>query len=144
MKEGAYKFRERNDVPDALVPLEVRKGRHGEPYATRTVLRWTLNGPLKCNNSDEPVVCNFIRANLAADSGLDAQVEHFWKLHVGQTLAGSVTEMSQDDKRVLEIQNKSIKLKNSHYEMGISFKKTPPDLPDNKIMAKKRLKNLGR
>ncbi|KAJ8050539.1 hypothetical protein HOLleu_03781 [Holothuria leucospilota] len=48
------------DVPDALVPLNVRNGRHGEPYATRTVLGWTLNGPLRGDNPDESVVCNFI------------------------------------------------------------------------------------
>ncbi|KAJ8032713.1 hypothetical protein HOLleu_26324 [Holothuria leucospilota] len=102
------------DVPDALVPLEVRNGRHGEPYDTRTVLGWTLNGPLRGDNSDESVVCNFIQANQAADAGLETQVEHFWKLDVGQTLAGSITEMSQDDKRTI------------------------------KIMAEKRLQNLGR
>ncbi|KAJ8031268.1 hypothetical protein HOLleu_27946 [Holothuria leucospilota] len=132
------------DVPDALVPLEVRNGRYGKPYATRTVLGWTLNGPLRGDNSDEPVVCNFIQANQAADADLEAQVEHFYKLDVGETLAKSVIEMSQDDKRVLEIWDDFIKLKSSHYEMDIPFKKTPPDLPDNKMMTEKRLQNLRR
>jgi hypothetical protein len=35
------------DVPQALVPLEVRKGGKREPYAVRTALGWTTNGPLE-------------------------------------------------------------------------------------------------
>jgi hypothetical protein len=34
------------DVPDALVPLDVRRGPKGSPYATKTLLGWSLNGPL--------------------------------------------------------------------------------------------------
>ena len=34
------------DCPEALLPREIRKGGKGEPYATRTLLGWTLNGPL--------------------------------------------------------------------------------------------------
>ena len=34
------------DVPEALWPLELRKGEEGQPYATRTRLGWSLNGPL--------------------------------------------------------------------------------------------------
>ncbi|XP_063962679.1 uncharacterized protein LOC135155967 [Lytechinus pictus] len=34
------------DMPEALMPLEVRTGAPGEVYAIRTALGWTLNGPL--------------------------------------------------------------------------------------------------
>ena len=34
------------DNPEALVPTDFRKGAAGEPYATKTVFGWTLNGPL--------------------------------------------------------------------------------------------------
>ena len=32
-------------VPEALWPLELRKGKEGQPYATRTRFGWMLNGP---------------------------------------------------------------------------------------------------
>ena len=132
------------DVPSALVPLEIRKGREDEPYATRTVLGWTLNGPMKTASSDDHTVCNFIQANNGPDAGLEAQVEQFWKLDVGQTLAGSLPQMSQEDKKVLEVWNNSLTLTDQHYEMDIPFKSTPPDLPDNKAMAERRLQSLGK
>ena len=34
------------DCPDAVMPLDIVKGKRGEPYAVRTRLGWTLNGPL--------------------------------------------------------------------------------------------------
>ncbi len=34
------------DHAEVLIPLEVRKGRPGEPFAVRTVLGWALNGPV--------------------------------------------------------------------------------------------------
>ena len=38
------------DTPAALMPLEVRHSEIGGPYATRTILGWTLNGLLGRNN----------------------------------------------------------------------------------------------
>ena len=35
------------DVPEALWPLELRKGKEGQPYATRARLGWSLNGPVE-------------------------------------------------------------------------------------------------
>ena len=32
------------DCSEALIPLEVRKGKKGEPFATRTMLGWSMNG----------------------------------------------------------------------------------------------------
>jgi hypothetical protein len=34
------------NAPELLQPYEIRHGRQGEPYATRTLLGWTINGPL--------------------------------------------------------------------------------------------------
>ena len=34
------------DCPDALVPLTTVPGGRGEPYAIRTCLGWTINGPV--------------------------------------------------------------------------------------------------
>ena len=34
------------DQPEVMVPLEVKRGKMGEPYAVKTVLGWAINGPL--------------------------------------------------------------------------------------------------
>ena len=38
------------DVPEALWPLELRKGEEGQPYATRTRLGWSLMVPWILNS----------------------------------------------------------------------------------------------
>ena len=134
------------DHPRALMPLEVRRGSDGEPYAVRTVLGWTINGPMaqeETDLADISTVCNFIKTESKADIHLDAQVEKFWKLDAVPD-CGPVK--SVDDKKVIQEWNENIKLKNGHYELTIPFKarSTSLDLPDNRVMAEKRLYSLGR
>ena len=50
------------DVPEALVPIDVRRGKPGEPYATKTLLDWALNGPIGIWNNHKAVV-TFVRAS---------------------------------------------------------------------------------
>ena len=72
------------DVPEALWPLELRKGEEGQPYATRTLLGWSLNGPLNSEHLiEESALSNLVRA----DESLNAQVEQFWKIETSEALA---------------------------------------------------------
>ena len=83
------------DVPEALWPLELQKGKEGQPYATRTRLGWSLNGPLESDSlAGESAFCNLARA----DERLDVQVEQFWKLETSEALANSLPQFSVDDK----------------------------------------------
>jgi hypothetical protein len=42
-----------NDAPEALCPLEVKRGGKGQPYAVRSLLGWAVEGPL--GKKREPV-----------------------------------------------------------------------------------------
>ena len=64
------------DVPEALWPLELPKGEEGQPYATRTRLGWSLNGPL---DSEHLIEESALSSLARGDESLDAQVEQFWK-----------------------------------------------------------------
>ena len=51
------------NVPRAMEPLEVIRSEHNGPYAIRTVLGWTVNGPLtgsggEANYCDQPINVN--------------------------------------------------------------------------------------
>ena len=61
------------DHPEILRPLEIRRGGDQEPYAIRTTLGWTINGPIgSCN------VASCISAFIdATDVALDKQVGRF-------------------------------------------------------------------
>ena len=88
------------DVPEALWPLELRKGEEGQPYATRTLSGWSLNGPLDSEHLiEESALSNLVRA----DESLNAQVEQFWKIETSEALANSLPQFSVDDKRAVDI-----------------------------------------
>ena len=45
-EHGAVALLIGQDNPDTLIPIDIRKGRQGVPYALKTLLGWTHNGPL--------------------------------------------------------------------------------------------------
>jgi hypothetical protein len=110
------------DVPEALLPLEVIEGDEGEPYAVRTLLGWTLNGPLSEQSSEIGGIANFVQADVASDIRLETQVEKCWKLDTEPVLAGSVPQMSQEDRQVIELWDNTVGLDEGHYVMDIPFK----------------------
>ncbi|XP_064635262.1 uncharacterized protein LOC135492633 [Lineus longissimus] len=125
------------DVPEALIPLEVKRGEIGAPYAIRTALGWTLNGPIDSHNQ-----CHMVNVTTTvSDLGLQKQVEKLWKL---ENVGGDDQGMSVNDRKVISLWDKSIQHKDGHYVLPIPFKATDPSLPDNLIMAKRRLEHLGR
>ena len=65
-------------------------------------------------------------------------------MDVGGTQASDTPAMSGDDKQVMKIWNESITKVDGHYKLAVPFKTDPPDLPDNKLMAERRLQSLGR
>jgi hypothetical protein len=128
------------DNPQVLTPLEVRRGRDMEPYAVRCCLGWLINGPMGKTSHPDPALCNFV--NAAPQDELLKQVEQFWKIDTAPMLSSCATELSRDDRRVLNIWESSIVLEDGHYKMDIPFDKEPPELPNNICMAERRLQHL--
>ena len=126
------------DHPDILRPLEIRRGGDQEPYAIRTILGWTINGPVgPCN------AASFISAFIdATDVALDKQVGRFWE--IDHDVTHKEIEMSIEDKEVAELWERKACLNDDHYVLPIPFKFTPPELPDNRHVAERRLSCLGR
>ncbi|XP_031548597.1 uncharacterized protein LOC116286276 [Actinia tenebrosa] len=135
-----------SDVPEALCPLEVRSGKKGEPFALRTLLGWTVTGPLRkgsrqrasmnyihvdqsigCNES-EPVLTNihddFVRMYNSEFSECTAEVREC---------------LSVEDQRAKKIMDKTVEFVNGHYQIGLPWKYERPQLSDNKSMAETRL-----
>nr|XP_054755549.1 uncharacterized protein LOC129261514 [Lytechinus pictus] len=130
------------DVPEASRPLEVRSGAPDEVYAVRTILGWTLNGPLRdCGNDDKPVhTTSFI----SSDDELESQLKLLWSLDSTAMLHDQSRGLSVNDKKALAVWNNTVKLKNGHYELSIPFRDDPAVLPDNYQVALGRLESLSR
>ena len=125
------------DLPEALIPLEVRTGGTGEPYATRTKLGWTLNGPVS-RHPNQQVAALFTKT----DADLQQQVVKFWELD--KPPGTDENSLSISDRKVLSIWEDSITKDGSHYMMDIPFKQRPPPLSNNYTMAERRLQSLGK
>ena len=126
------------DHAEVLMPLEVRCGPvHGQPYATRSMFGWSLNGPFPGPHSQQSVTANFV--NLER---LDQQVENLWKLEA-HDVDDNVC-LSQEDQFVLALWNREVRHVDGHYELPVPWKNGRPDFPCNKYMASVRLDSLLR
>ena len=128
------------DNPDILLPREVRNGNRGEPYATRYLLGWTINGPLglEYDKCQRHVTSNFV----TMDDTLQKQVETFWKVDDWEAILDEKPSMSNEDSQPIDIWEKSIQKKADHYVLDIPFRSQPPDLPVNRDIAETRLHGL--
>ncbi|KAJ8043661.1 hypothetical protein HOLleu_10857 [Holothuria leucospilota] len=50
------------DCPEALMPLDIRNGPKGSPFAIRTQLGWVINGPMD-KSTRRRVSVNFVEVN---------------------------------------------------------------------------------
>ncbi|XP_073237808.1 uncharacterized protein [Porites lutea] len=123
-----------NDVPKLLEPHEVQRSEDGGPYAVRTLLGWTINGPLG-RASKAARTSNRIQSHVV----LDQQFVRFCEMEFNDSQFSIEKGLSQDDKRALVIMEDSAELRGGHYEVALPWKVFPPDLPNNKIVAEHRL-----
>ena len=127
------------DNPEALIPLEVRKGQHG-PYAVRTKLGWSVSGPVSKSTEDlHNATANFISSDIA----LDDQLQKFWEIE-GSEMLQIKKGMSINDKRVLDLWDRNVVFQDGHFQLPIPFKEGIPRLPDNRWTAAQRLNSLGK
>jgi len=125
------------DSPECIVPQTVISGKSNEPYAIRTKLGWTLNGPVSSERSGSVhATSTFVSLSL------EEQVERFWRIDSSE-IHSSKAEMSVEDRAVVDLWDKSIKRVDDHYQLPIPFKNKSV-LMNNKEMAESRLKSLKR
>ena len=135
------------DNAEALVPLEVRRGAEGEPFAVLTKFGWVLNGPSMMSNHSMKVhaKCNFILTdalnaqNQSDDFSMlrvESQLESWLNIEnegIVQRKAPSV-----HDKRVLQYWDENIEFVDGHFQVPIPWKANI-EVPNNRQMALRRL-----
>ena len=124
------------DCSDLLVPLDIRKGQLGEPFAIRTFLGWAVNGPV---NPFEPAAkaSHFVYK----ETSLQKDLSKMWEI---EGVHSEDHGMSPSDMKTLDIWEKTRTIVDDHYIMSIPFKEESPCLMNNLTMAEKRLKLLGK
>ena len=125
------------DNAEALIPLEVRKGNRGEPFACKTLFGWCINGLSKFTEpTNGKVVANFISSSLSVSDDVDK----LWRIE-NEGVCSDERSWSVEDRQVMELWDKSVQLVQGHYELPIPWKQDV-DMPNNVAVAASRLKSL--
>ena len=127
------------DYPDVLVLLATVPGGKGEPYAIKTRLGWTVNGPVNASETQGEQQAFFTQGERYEQ--LDRQLEKFWKLE-SSGLYDNDRAMSVQDRLVTARWEKVATYEDGHYTLPIPFRHEEPRLPDNRRMAELRLGSL--
>ena len=118
---------------EALAPLESLLGNSGQPYAIKTMFGWTLCGG---NISNSPTRTS-LKVKVHDCPQMPLVANEFTGLHGDQ-------KMSQDDLYFLKtLENGVTQRDDGYYQMPLPFKERPK-LPNNRVLAEKRLEQIKR
>ena len=131
------------NVPKAMEPLQVVNSVDNGPYAVRTILGWTVNGPLR-GGSD--IMETNTLTGITANRISVAKLEELWQLQFKQDFpdAGQNEdiEMSKDDHQFISMVSQSAILEDGHYSVCLPLRKKSLCMPNNRAVAEQRVLNL--
>ncbi|KAJ8027843.1 hypothetical protein HOLleu_29913 [Holothuria leucospilota] len=129
-----------SDVPEAFWVMEERRGRRKEPFAIRSLLGWTLMGPVGPGRGTQMNV-HHVRYG---DDLLSQQVAKFWETDFGDSVFSEQRGESQEDRRARGIMEDSVRIVEGHYELKLPWRYSKPSLPNNRVLAETRSALLKR
>jgi len=131
------------DVPEAHRALEYRLSQTGGPCSVKCALGWSLVGPVGQSpghlNSME-VRINFLRIDNAV---LHDMMQKMYERDFVNKDSDLEFGASVEDKRALQIMEESVVKENGHYQIALPWKSKNTKLPNNKVVAEKRIDYLG-
>ena len=123
------------DNAQALIPLDVRKGAKGKPFAVRTMFGWSINGPNTETKVSQSVISHFMTSR-----NIENDVNKLWKIE-NEPLR-ETQSWSSEDKRVIDLRDKECKIVDGHYEIPIPWRDETVEIPNNITVANSRLQSL--
>lgn len=128
------------NVPKALEPLEVIRSIDNGPYAIKTILGWTVNGPLGGDNNELAVAT----VNRISVVNLDNLWQQQFKTDFPECSHDEQPGMSREDQRFMKLVRDSVKLLNGHYQIALPLRDNQVRMPNNRKIAEQRAVNLCR
>lgn len=131
------------NVPKAMEPWEVVSSVGNGPYAVRTKLGWTVNGPLRetgCHaDKRNPAKANANRISVS-------RLENLWlqqfMVDFPEGRKHDEVEMSREDHQFMDMAMESAKLMDGHYTICLPLKNRLVNMPNNRSVAEQRARNL--
>ena len=123
-----------------LFPVAYRKGKRNEPWAVKTKLGWTLSGPLLKHEVAQVAATSHVASE---DNELGTQLESWFNMESYATRV-NLSGRSKEDKRALELLEKSTKLVDGHYEVGLPLAEDIATIENNYFSAHSQFCSLER
>ncbi|XP_075867858.1 leucine-rich repeat and coiled-coil domain-containing protein 1-like [Nelusetta ayraudi] len=123
-----------SNVPMALEPWKVINSRQNGPYAIKTALGWTVNGPFR-KTSVSKNGKRVVMAHRISVVKLENLIRQQIKQDFPEREKEERLEMSQEDKLFMESVSASIKMVDGHYSIALPLKKKDTQFPNNRCVA---------
>ena len=151
------------NCPKALEPQEVISSADNGPYASRSLLGWRVIGPISTPNVNNNVACYRIGVKIAMvdsstetpsrhhltlsskvnDVSITQRLEDMYQLDFPEENAEKIA-LSNEDERFLRIMKSSVSKVAGHYQLPLPFRSENPFMPNNRVLALKRLMTTQR
>ena len=128
------------NVLEAVLQKEVRVGDVGQPVAIRTAFGWTITGSVTdfIPETTREVMCI---EHTDGDEQLVEIIRQWWATESFGTLSGA-DNSSREDTIAQALLESTAKKCGDRYEVGILWRNPEVTMPQNKIMAVRRLQSL--
>lgn len=127
-----------NNVPKALEPWMIINSQGKGPFAVKTTLGWTVNGPLTQGTG------NVITTNRISLVRIEELLQQQMKYDFPERQHEERLEMSQEDHIFMGKVSNSVKLQDGHYNIGLPLRTDEAEFPNNRCLAEQRVMSLKR
>lgn len=133
------------NAPKAIEPWQVIASVKDGPYAVRTQLGWTINGPLREDDGLNAVSGpTQVQANRIEVASLEEIWDQQFQCDFPEHNQQERLEMSREDIQFLDEVTQSVKLVDGHYSIALPLKNKNVKMPNNRKVAEQRALNLKR
>ena len=130
------------NMPRALEPLEVIRSVEEGPFAIKTVLCWTVNGPLDRECCKWPGYLSTVTANRISAVTLDELWKQQFRMDFPENSHDEQPGLSREDSKFLELASETVTLSDGHYSIALPLKEREIRMPDNCAIAEQRALGL--
>ncbi|KAL4008074.1 hypothetical protein ACER0C_001926 [Sarotherodon galilaeus] len=134
------------NVPKALEPWKVINSEGNGPYAVKTALGWTINGPLLREEGIAQGAVEWppVMVNRISVTKLEELSQQQMKYDFPEHESSEKMEMSARDRQFMESVSLSVKQVHGHYTIGLPLKNKEAAFPNNRVVAVQRAEGLKR
>ena len=131
------------NVAKALEPLQVIRSVGDGPYAIRTMLGWTVNGPLREDNDDavdgeQPE----LTVNRVSVVTLDELWQQQFKTDFPECSLEEGPGMSREEQKFMKLVANSAKQVSGHYQINLPLRNKDVSMPNNRKIIEQRALHL--